>query len=385
MHKAMAESIYLDYQATTPLAPEVRTEMLKWMTGEEDDSLSGFANAHSAHAPARKAKAAIAIARAQIMALLPQQGQFVFTSGATEAINLALRGTMQRLALSEQLANRRNIITFASEHSAVLETCRTLGREGYKVDILPVMANGLVDWDIYADALTGDTALVAAMLVNNEIGVIQPIEQMAEMAHHKGALFFCDAVQGFGRVPIPQNVDMASVTAHKIHGPKGIGGLYFQDDTEPLPILFGGGQEEGLRPGTLSPALCAGFGIAAKLAHNGSADDLVHVRAIWEDVRAIFADWTLNGDADQRYHGNLNIRHDGVDVARLMSELRHIAFSAGSACSSASAKPSHVLSALGLSTETAKTSIRLGFGRYSDREKIIAACQEIADCAKAML
>jgi cysteine desulfurase len=224
------------------------------------------------------------------------------------------------------------------------------------------------------------------MLVNNEIGVIQPAAAIGALARSRGALFFCDAVQGFGRVPVPlAHCDLAALSAHKVHGPKGIGALWVRDGTPLDPLLHGGGQEGGLRSGTLTPALCAGFGEAARLLAEREAEDGAHVERLWQAARDALPGWTLNGSADRRYHGNLNLRRDGVDAARLISELRQLAFSAGSACASGSGRPSHVLAALGLSEREARSSIRLGFGRYTGEEELLRALALIDAAASRQL
>jgi cysteine desulfurase len=223
------------------------------------------------------------------------------------------------------------------------------------------------------------------MLINNEIGTIQPIADLAAAAHAQNKLFLCDAVQAFGRMPIPDGPDMIAISAHKMHGPKGIGALWVRDGVSLAPQMLGGGQEQGMRSGTLSPALCAGFGAAAKLAAERMETDAVHISALWDRALAAFADWTINGATTVRYKGNLNIRREGVDAARLISECRNIAFSAGSACASGSGRPSHVLRAIGLTDAQAKSSIRLGFGRYTTVEEIDIAAQAINRAAEAML
>jgi cysteine desulfurase len=226
--------------------------------------------------------------------------------------------------------------------------------------------------------------LVAAMLVNNEIGVIQPIAELAELAHQAGALFLCDAVQGYGRVAIPESCDLIALSAHKIHGPKGIGALWIRDGIDLAPLLHGGGQEAAGRSGTLSPALCAGFGAAAALIATRRDADAAHVEKLWAVARATLgADWIVNGSVEHRYHGNLNIRRDGLDVARLMSDLRDIAFSAGSACASGSGRPSHVLAAIELTTAQIRNSVRIGFGRYTTEEELVTALQRIDAAAHA--
>ena len=390
--------IYLDYQATTPLAPEAFAAMEPWLK-------SGFANPHSAHAPGRAAAAAVEVAREQVAALLPKGGRVIFTSGATEAINLAIKGS----------GCGSSVTALATEHAAVLDCVEHLGGE-----VLPVDAGGLILPDtgrgtapqsggVEGHGAVGLTPmaqenrrvplhhptdgspprtgedLFAFMLVNNEIGTIQLVAPLAEQAHAQGVLFLCDAVQAFGRIPIPDGPDMIAISAHKIHGPKGIGALWVRDGITLEPLMHGGGQEQGLRSGTLSPALCAGFGEAAKLAGERMEEDATHIEALWDRAVAAFSDWTINGSTTHRYKGNLNIRRDGVDVARLMSECRDIAFSAGSACASGSGRPSHVLRAIGLTDAQAKSSIRLGFGRYTTVEEIDIAAETINRAAEAML
>ncbi|SFG30567.1 cysteine desulfurase [Novosphingobium sp. CF614] len=353
--------IYLDYQATTPLAPEAREAMLPWLGGPET---MGFANPHSQHRPGRAAAAAVAVAREQVAALLPPGGRVIFTSGATEAINLALAGSgARRLAVS------------AIEHAAVLDTARVLDP---LVDVLPVDAEGLVDPQV---PIPPGIGLVAVMQVNNEIGTVQPVEHLAERARSAGALLLCDAVQGAGKLAPPGNADLIAVSAHKLYGPKGIGALWVRDGLELAPLIHGGGQEQGLRSGTLSPALCAGFGAAAALAKARMEADAALVEVLWRQARAILSRWTLNGSVTRRWHGNLNLRLPGLDVARLMSDLREIAFSAGSACASGSGRPSHVLRALGLADKQAKASIRLGFGRYTAPGDLGDACAQIEAAA----
>jgi len=250
--------------------------------------------------------------------------------------------------------------------------------------VLPVHPSGLVDLDAAAAAIDDDTALVAAMLVNNEIGVIQPIAALAALAHEAGALFFCDAVQGFGRIPVAlDQCDLVAISAHKLHGPKGIGALWLRGGLDFPPLLFGGGQQEGLRSGTLSPMLCAGFGAAAEIAR--PLEDAAHINELAIYLEKMFEDWTVNGDRSERYRGNLNIRRLGVDAARLISEVRGVAFSAGSACASGSGRPSHVLRAIGLDDREARASIRLGFGRYTTIEEVETAAAQINAAALRQL
>ena len=380
--------IYLDYQATTPLARQAREAMLPWLGPEASGA---FGNPHSAHREGRRAAAAVELARerivdalhaaparAQASAASPQiglearaaarsqrvEGRLVFTSGATEAANLAIKG-----AAALAPPGRRHIVTVSTEHACVLDSCAWLEGQGWRITRLPVDADGLVDLN-RAEATIGDeTALVAVMLVNNEIGVMQPVEALGRMARAVGALMFCDAVQGFGRVAVPVAAcDQVAVSAHKIYGPKGVGALWIRSGVGVAPLVHGGGQEFGLRSGTLSPALCAGFGAAAALAAERMDEDAAEVDALWRVAEPMHSGgrWTLNGAANPRWRGNLNIRLGGLDAARLISELRDIAFSAGSACASGSGRPSHVLHALGLSDAEARSSLRLGFGRGTD-------------------
>ena len=365
--------IYLDYQATTPIAPEVIAAMRPWI--EEK-----FANPHSPSTWGREAAAAIEVARNRVEAAIGLSGgRFAFTSGATEALNWALKGTFER-------SERRKLVTIATEHSAVLDTAEWLEGQGIEVVQLAVGADGLVDVDLAESAIDHRTALVAAMLINNEIGVIQPITELAAMAHRRGALFLCDAVQGFGRLQLPEGPDLIALSAHKIHGPKGVGGLWMRAGAEPEPLLHGGGQELGLRSGTLSPALCVGLGEAARLAVERRDADSEHVGKLFEIALTSFGQgWIINGSQVSRYHGNINLRRDGLDGARLISDLRNLAFSLGSACASGSGRPSHVLRAIGLTDREARSSIRLGFGRYTGEEELASACRRIDDAARAQL
>ena len=324
--------------------------------------------------------------------MLPEGGRVIFTSGATEAINLAIKGCGLPVA------------ALATEHAAVLDCVEYLGGK-----VLPVGADGVFLKPLPFRGGVGGRAcpsnagvadrphpnsspegkglrsLLAAMLINNEIGIIQPIQEMATKAHAGGAFLLCDAVQAYGRMPIPDGTDLIAISAHKIHGPKGIGALWVRDGIKLEPFMHGGGQEQGLRAGTLSPALCAGFGAAAKLAAQRMEQDAEHVAELWDRAVAAFSDWTINGSTTLRYKGNLNIRREGVDVGRLMSECRNIAFSAGSACASGSGRPSHVLRAIGLSDAQAKSSIRLGFGRYTTAQEIDIAAETINRAAEQQL
>jgi len=352
---------YLDYQASAPLARQALEAMLPWLR-------DGHANPHSPHREGRRARAAVEVAREDVAALLPAGGQIAFTSGATEALNWAIKGL------------DGPIVTVATEHAAVLDAVRGSGRPA---TILPVDAAGLVDLDAAERAIRPGVGLVAVMLVNNEVGVIQPVDRLAAMARAAGAPFLCDAVQGYGRVPLPTEADLIAVSAHKVHGPKGVGALWLRDGVRLRSLIDGGGQEAAGRSGTLSPALCAGFGAAARLMLERADADVAHVEALWDVARDRLPGWTINGAPDRRYRGNLNVRRDGLDVARLMNVERDIAFSAGSACASGSGRSSHVLRAMGLSDAQARSSIRLGFGRYTSADELGDALERLDAAANA--
>ena len=353
--------IYLDYQATTPLAPEAREAMLKWLDGPAG---VGFGNPHSPHRMGRQAAAAIEAARDKVAALFPAGGRVIFTGGATEALNLAIRGS----------GTTGSVSVSAIEHAAVLDTAEALGVK----HVLNVSREGQCNT---AQDLPSDCRLVAVMQINNEIGTVQPTVDWHRKAKANNALFLTDAVQAYGKIEVT-GADMIAVSAHKLHGPKGVGALWVRDGVALTEQQTGGGQEFGLRSGTLSPALIAGFGAAAALAKERMAEDAEHALQSWNRARELFDGWTVNGSADARWHGNLNIRREGLDVARLMSEVRDVMFSAGSACASGSGRPSHVLKAIGLSDAEAKSSIRLGWGRYTSLEDIEAAAKAINAAAK---
>ena len=354
--------IYLDYQATTPLAPEAREAMLRHLDGPDG---GGFGNPHSPHRLGRLAKAAVETAREKVAALFPAGGTVIFTSGATEALNLAIRGAPHDGPVAHS----------AIEHSAVGDTAAAKGKRF----ILDVDEAGICD---AFQELPKSAALIAIMQVNNEIGTVQPIADWAARAREVGALMLVDGVQAFGKMPVVEAADMIAISAHKFHGPKGVGALWVRDGVELNEVQTGGGQEYGIRSGTLSPALIAGMGAAAELAARRMEADAAHVEMLANRARDMFEGWQINGDPQLRYQGNLNIRRGGLDVARLMSDCRNIMFSAGSACASGSGRPSHVLKAIGLSDAEAKSSIRLGFGRYTALEEIETAASAIIAATK---
>ncbi len=348
--------IDFDAQATSVLAPEALEAMLPWLAG-------GHWNPHSAHRGGRQAKAALEAARVRVAALLGGAPEgLIFTSGATEANNLALKG----------LVRPGRLLTFATEHSCVLAAARHSGRA---VTVLPVRADGMPDMAAFRAALAaGDVAMLSAMRVNNEIGSIWPVAALAAEAKAAGALVHCDAAQGFGKLDCRLDgalagVDLVSLSAHKMHGPKGIGALWVRPGVELRPLLDGGGQEAGVRSGTQSPALAAGFGAAAQLA----AGAMAARRAAAESLMRIALDklsalpHRVHGPAPlgpDRWPGNLSLLVEGVDSARLLAALPAVALSSGAACSSGAGRPSHVLAALGLPAAAVRATVRLGWGSY---------------------
>lgn len=364
----MTMPIYLDYGATTPLDPAVAAAMAPW-------GVDGFGNPHSAHLWGYKAKAAVERAREQVAALINAPVEAIaFTSGATESNNWALKGL-----LTAPGQTRRRIVTLATEHSSVLETAQYLASIGAQLSIVPVRENGLVDLGDLERALGEDVALVSVMAVNNEIGVVQDLAAIGQLAHGVGAVFHVDAAQGFGKVPLDVEacgIDLMSITAHKIHGPKGVGALYRRPFTVITPLLHGGGQEDG-RSGTLPTALIAGLGEAARIAGERMVADRVHALALRDRLLAGLAvPYTVNGDRDRRWPGNLNLSFPGVAVP-LIRQLPGLAISAGSACAAVTGRASHVLTALGLPEATAKASLRLGFGRFTTPDEMDAAAAQI--------
>ena len=370
----MTRPIYLDYGATTPLDPQVAVAMAPW-------GVDHFGNPHSAHLWGYEAKAAVEAARARVASLLNAPPETIaFTSGATESVNWALKGLLMAPGQT-----RRRIVTLATEHSCVLETAEYLAGIGAQLTIVPVRANGLVDTGDLARALGEDVAIVSAMLVNNEIGVIQPLAEIARAAKAVGAVMHVDAAQGFGKIPIDvdaMGIDLLSLTAHKVHGPKGIGALYRRPFTVIAPLLHGGGQEDG-RSGTLPTPLIVGLGAAAHIAAARMAQDHEHALALQNRLlarlRASAVPFTVHGDLDARWPGNLNLGFPSLDGRPILPMLTGIAASSGSACSQLSGRPSHVLTALGLSDKAAKSALRLGFGRFTTESEVDIAAQHIHD------
>jgi cysteine desulfurase len=370
--------IYLDYQATTPMDPRVLDAMLPYFTEK-------FGNPHSrSHSFGWEAEEAVEQARAEIAKVInADEREIVFTSGATESNNLAIRGVAQFYK------DRRNhIVTAVTEHKCVLETCRHLEQEGFQVTYLPVQPNGLIDLAELDAAVTDKTAIVSIMGVNNEIGVIQPLAEIGAICRKKGTFFHTDCAQAFGKIPLDVKalkIDLMSISGHKIYGPKGIGALYVgrKPRVRLHAIIQGGGQERGMRSGTLSPPLCVGLGTAAKLCREEMEKDNARIRQLserlYKGVTAKLDHVVLNGDPAQRFPGNLNLSFSCVEGESLMMGIKGLAVSSGSACTSASLEPSYVLRALGVEEEMAHTSIRLGIGRFTTEAEVDYAIKEITD------
>ena len=360
----MSAPIYLDYQATTPVDPRVLEAMLPWFSGR-------FGNAASRnHAFGREAAEAVEAAREQVARLIgAAPGDIVFTSGATESDNLAIKGVA---ALHAQPGH---LVTVQTEHHAVLDPCRVLEQAGWRLTVLPVDADGLVDPEAVRAALLGETVLVSVMAANNEVGVLQPLAEIGAITKAKGVLLHCDAAQAAGQEPLDVaalGVDLLSLSAHKLYGPKGVGALYVRRSrprVRLLPLLDGGGHERGLRSGTLNVPGIVGFGKAAELALAGMGAENTRLAGLRELLKsrigAGLGGVRLNGHPTRRLVGNLNLSFEGVDGEALLSGLTGLAVSSGSACTSASLEPSHVLKAQGVPDALARASIRFGLGRFT--------------------
>ena len=364
-----ARPIYMDYQASTPCDPRVLEAMLPFFGAR-------FGNPHSVHhRQGQQAEAAVERARAQVAALIGAEArEIVFTSGATEANNLAIKGAARFLK-----ARKPHVITSVTEHKCVLECARRLEGEGVRVTRLPVGGDGLIDLDRLAAAMDAQTALVSVMAVNNEIGVIQPIAEIGALCRERGALLHSDAAQAAGKIPLDvqtMTVDLMSLSGHKMYGPMGIGALYVRRRPRVRlePLFDGGGQERGMRSGTVPAPLVVGLGAAAAIAQAeltaesgrlaGLRDRLLaHLRAQVPDIR-------LNGDAERRIPGNLNLAFPGIEAEAMMRAMPGLAVSTGSACTSASVEPSYVLRALGLPDPLARGSLRLGLGRMTTEDEV---------------
>ena len=375
--------IYLDNQSSTPLDPRVLQVMLPYFTEH-------FGNPHSeSHVYGRNAMAAIETARGEVARLInADPREIVFTSGATEANNLALKGAAH-FARAHPTGGtvRDHLIILTTEHKCVLESAAALEREGFAVTYLPVEPNGLVALDRLAAAITDRTLLVSVMAAHNEIGVIQPLAEIGALCRARGVLLHTDAAQAFGKIPLDveaMRIDLVSISGHKIYGPKGVGALYIRrrPRVRLLPLIDGGGQERGLRSGTLPTPLCVGLGRAAELAAVEMDDEARRLRGLrdrlYGNLLRRVPDVQLNGDTEHRLPASLNLSFPGLTAPALIEASSSIAMSTGSACTSASVEPSYVLRALGLSESRANASIRLGLGRFTTAAEVDFAVDALA-------
>jgi len=376
--------VYMDHHATTPLDPRVLEAMLPYLTEK-------FGNpASCTHRYGWDAQAGVEKARKQVARLVnAQPEEIIFTSGATESDNLAIKGAAR--------ANRQrgnHLVTLAIEHHAVLDACRRLEEEGFKVTYLPVERDGLLNLEDLERALTDQTILVSVMAANNEIGTIQPIREIGKLCRARGIVFHTDAVQAIGKIEVDveaMSIDLLSLSAHKIYGPKGVGALYVRLKEPRLkltPLLDGGGHERGLRSGTLNVPGIVGLGRACEICReeiSGEPDRLRALRdRLKEGILAGLEDVAINGSLDQRLPNNLNLSFAGIDAESFLMALKDVALSSGSACNSAGEAASYVLQALGLSEETAAGSIRFGLGRFNTEEEVDFTIERVIETVKSL-
>ncbi len=381
--ESAARPIYMDYQATTPTDARVVEAMLPFLKEK-------FGNPHSVHHfYGREAEAAVETARAHIAALIgAEPREIVFTSGATESNNLAIKG-------AARFAKERkdHVVTLASEHKCVLECVRRLEREGFRVTILPVERDGLVDLGRLEAALDEKTVLVSIMAANNEIGVLQPLEEIGRLCRERGVLFHSDAAQAVAKVPLDvgtMTIDLLSISGHKLYGPMGIGALYVRRRPRVRLIaeMDGGGQERGFRSGTVPAPLAVGLGEACRIAQVEMEEEARRLsefrESFFQRVSGALEGVELNGHRGSRLPGNLNLSFRGVEAERLIGALPELALSTGSACTSAEVEPSYVLSALGMEEARARSALRIGFGRQTTAEEVGHAAELIVAAVRRL-
>ena len=379
----MTDQIYLDYQATTPCDPRVVEKMLPYFT-------EIFGNPHSRNHPhGWAAEEAIEQARMQVASIIgADPREVIFTSGATESNNLALKGVS-----SFYRGSKNHIITCVTEHKCVLDSCRHLEQEGFLITYLPVQVNGLISLSDLQAAIRPETVLVSIMAVNNEIGVIQPLAEIGKICREAGVFFHTDAAQAVGKIPLDveaMNIDLLSISSHKTYGPKGIGALYVRRKprTRLIAIIHGGGQERGMRSGTLPTPLCVGFGEACAIAKAEMVAETARIKMLsdrfYKGIASRLKNVFLNGDGAPRIPGNLNLSFAYVEGEGLMMGIKDLSVSSGSACTSASLEPSYVLRALGVEEELAHTSIRFGFGRFTTEADIDTAIEKVATAVERL-
>ncbi|KAL2315798.1 putative cysteine desulfurase, mitochondrial [Schizosaccharomyces pombe] len=368
--------IYMDFQATSPLDYRVLDSMLPFFTGI-------YGNPHSrTHAYGWEAEKAVENARQEIASVInADPREIIFTSGATESNNAILKGVARFYK-----SRKKHLVSVQTEHKCVLDSLRALQEEGFEVTFLPVQTNGLINLDELRDAIRPDTVCVSVMAVNNEIGVCQPLEEIGKICRQKKVFFHSDAAQGYGKIDIDvnrMNIDLMSISAHKIYGPKGIGAAYVRRRPRVRlePLISGGGQERGLRSGTLAPSQVVGFGTAARICKEEMKYDYAHISKLSQrliDGLLAIPYTSLNGDPKSRYPGCVNISFNYVEGESLLMGLKNIALSSGSACTSASLEPSYVLRAIGQSDENAHSSIRFGIGRFTTEAEIDYAIENVS-------
>ncbi len=373
--------IYLDNHATTPLDPRVLEAMMPYFTGK-------FGNAASrSHQFGWEVQTAVETARQQIAGIIGAFAQeIVFTAGATESDNLAIKGA------AEMYREKGNhIITAVTEHKAVLDSCKRLENHGYKMTYLPVQLDGLVDLDRLKDSFTDKTILVSIMAANNEVGTLQPMEGIGKLCRERGVLFHSDAVQALGKVPLDvnkMNLDLASLTAHKLYGPKGCGALYVRSGVRISSQIDGGGQERGMRSGTLNVPGIVGFGKTCSLAQEEMPEESCRVAGLRNRLRdrltAALDQLAINGGMEHRLPGNLNMSFRHVEGEPLMVGLKDIAVSSGAACTSDKVEPSYVLKALGLSDDDAQSSLRFGIGRFNTEAEIDYVAEGVIEVVSSL-
>lgn len=367
--------IYLDMQSTTPVDPRVADAMLPYITGSE------YGNPHSrTHAYGWDAERAVENARGHVANLIGADSkEIVFTSGATESNNMAIKGVAMFYK-----SRKNHVVTTQTEHKCVLDSCRWLEQRGFEVTYLPVNSDGLLDVQKLKSALRPETSIVSVMAVNNEIGVLQPLKEIGAACREAGVFFHTDAAQMAGKMPLDvnaMNIDLMSLSGHKIYGPKGVGGFYIRRRPRVRiePLLSGGGQERGLRSGTLPTALVVGFGEAARVSALEMERDAKRIEylseLLLEGITSRIPQVALNGSKSNRYPGNLNLSFAYVEGESMLMALKDVAVSSGSACTSASLEPSYVLRALGIDDDMAHTSIRFGIGRFTTESEIYYAIE----------
>jgi cysteine desulfurase len=373
--------IYLDNHSTTQVDPRVLEEMLPYLTDR-------FGNAASrSHSFGWAADEAVETARAHVATLIgAKNDEIVFTSGATESDNLAIKG------VAEAYRGKGNhIITVVTEHKAVLDSGKRLERYGYRVTYLPVNPDGLLSLKDIERAIDSKTILVTIMAANNEIGVLQPIEEIGKLCRDRGVIFHSDAAQALGKIPIDvirQNVDLLSISAHKAYGPKGVGALYVRQGIQILPTIDGGGHEHGMRSGTLNVPGIVGLGKACEISQEKMPHESCSIAGLrnrlHDQIKSSLDEVYVNGSTEHRLPGNLNVSFAGVDGEDLMTAIDDVAVSSGAACTSAHIEPSYVLKALGISDELAQSSIRFGIGRFNTEAEIDYVGQKVIDAVQEL-